>query len=169
MSITDDTTTFTVTPVDADATADEGPRTYTQEELDTRVRDALDLAREAHSRQEIELRSRIERAEQAHRDDISLIGESLQQEAANRSWCSEYDEVVQTINQRLTVELPTRERDYDVTVIARVTIRVQATDEDSARNAAAEIASNLESRVDGMGGVHTSSWESSHDYEVDEA
>lgn len=162
-------TTSSATPVDAVATPDEGPRTYTQEELDTRVRDALDLAREAHSRLADDLRTQVERAQEQHREDIATIGHELLVEASNRSWCGEYDEVVERVNRDLFVELPTRERDYDVTVIARVTIRVQATDEDSARIMAREIAGNAESRVDNTDGVHTSSWESSHDYEVDEA
>lgn len=51
-------------------------------------------------------------AEQAHENDIALIGERLQAEAEQRNWCSEYDDVVEGLNRSLTKPLPVRSRTY---------------------------------------------------------
>src|SRR4051812_32911416 len=51
-------------------------------------------------------------AEQRHRDDIALIGETLIEEANRRDWCGQYDHVIDGLNGSLSVQLPLRERDY---------------------------------------------------------
>lgn len=49
------------------------------------------------------------RAEQdAHRKDIASIGKILGQEAINRRWCGEYEQVVQKVNAETSLPLPPR-------------------------------------------------------------
>lgn len=143
------------------------PRTYTQAELD----EALSKARaEYHASGETRIaavRSLLEQARDRHREDIATIGARLQQEAKERGWCSDYDGAIESLNRDLHVELPRREREYTVTVTARVEITVSAVDEDAAREAARRIAETVESQVDSSDGVSTSHWDSSHDYDVD--
>lgn len=62
------------------------------------------------------LRARLREAEQRHHADIEAIGERLMREARNRNWCSEYDEIVESLNVSLSVELPVREREYEVAI-----------------------------------------------------
>ena len=77
-------------------------------------------------------------AHRAHERDIEIIGEVLMEEARSRSWCSEYDQIVDGLNGRLNISLPIREQDYDVTVTGYLrvpfsyTVIVTAQDEDSA-------------------------------------
>jgi hypothetical protein len=84
-------------------------------------------------------------AHRAHERDIEIIGEVLMEEARSRSWCSEYDQIVDGLNGRLNISLPIREQDYDVTVTGwmRVpfsyTVIVTAQDEDSACEYAQEM------------------------------
>lgn len=73
---------------------------------------------------------------------VEMIGEALIEEAQRRGWCSEYDDFVEKLNDRLPLgyELPTREREFEVTLTYRVEFRmkVNAVDEDSARDTAVE-------------------------------
>jgi hypothetical protein len=84
-------------------------------------------------------------ARRKHEQDIEIIGEVLIEESRRRSWCSEYDTIVNGLNQRLTVELPIREQDYDVTVTGYIrvpfsyNISVSAQDEESAVEIAQEM------------------------------
>lgn len=88
--------------------------------------------------EEDRLRARLREAEQRHHADIETIGERLIREARNRNWCSEYDEIVQSLNRSISVPLPERERDYEVVINGWVrvpfsyTVTVTASDEDSA-------------------------------------
>lgn len=144
------------------------PRTYTQAEVDAMLSQAR---ADYHNATEVrlgQLRADLDAAQEKHRADIATIGERLQREAKDRSWCSEYDRAIEELNRDLHVELPPREREYTVTVTARVDITVSAVDEDAAREAARQIAENVESRVDSSEGVSTSHWDSSDDYDVDE-
>lgn len=47
-----------------------------------------------------------------HLADIATIGRMLIEEAEERSWCGEYDDVIRRINRCLTVSLPRRNGDY---------------------------------------------------------
>lgn len=89
-----------------------------------------------------ELERELERAKQAHRDDIAAIGERLIAEARSHAWCSEYDDVINDLNDEISVELPPRNRDYTVrwtetyTVNVARSITVTEPDEGSARDTA---------------------------------
>lgn len=64
------------------------------------------------------------RRELASRDSaIRMIGEALREEAEERDWCSEYDEFVKKLNERLPngVELPTRQREFRVSFVVTAT------------------------------------------------
>lgn len=77
---------------------------------------------------------------EAHEQDIERIGRALIEQADSRDWCSEYDEIVKSLNRRLNVPLPTREKDYTVTFT--VTVSVTAVGRDEAREMANEMMSN---------------------------
>jgi hypothetical protein len=92
------------------------------------------------------LRVRLREVEERHRTDIATIGETLMREAERRNWCSEYDEIVDGINSRITVELPVRnsEEEFEVTVsgYVRVPFSYSMTVTASDSGDAHEIASN---------------------------
>lgn len=71
----------------------------------------------------------LEDARRNHKQDIRIIGERLIEVANDRDLCSDYDDVVDDVNERLYVKLPVRERDFAVSV----TIIVKVRDEDEAR------------------------------------
>ena len=75
---------------------------------------------------EARLRRELADARNKHIKDIEIIGEALLREAERRNWCSEYDEVVDNINARLSVPLPERnqERSYTVTWTETYTVTV---------------------------------------------
>jgi hypothetical protein len=57
--------------------------------------------------------------------DMSLASEVLIEESRRRNWCSEYDDIVDTINSRMNVlAFDVREHDYNVVIDAEVTIDV---------------------------------------------
>lgn len=58
-------------------------------------------------------------------DSINIIGASLMEEAERRGWCAEYDDFVESINSQLPYhDLPTREREYEVTWTEYVTVAI---------------------------------------------
>lgn len=67
-------------------------------------------------------------------EDIKLIGERLIKEANDRGFCSEFDDVIDDLNSKLRVELPTRRKEYVVTQVVKVTrsITVYANNEEEA-------------------------------------
>jgi hypothetical protein len=77
-----------------------------------------------------------DQAREQHQQDIDTIGGLLLSEAEDRSWCSEFDAFVEGANRRLHRELKPRRRDYlvEVRVTTVVTVRVEAKDEDGARD-----------------------------------
>lgn len=91
---------------------------------------------------------RLEEARELHRGDIETIGERLISEANDRSWCGQYDEIVDELNRDLSVELPTREKEYTVSVDIRVEVRVSATGELEAHNMALSAAGGIEHVID---------------------
>lgn len=111
---------------------------------------------------------RLDRAIADHRADIARIGASLLAEAEDRNWCGEYDDIVDELNRNLTVELPTRSKEYTVTVRLNVEITVDAQSEEGARSAANDIARRLERDLDSNENI-VSSWESDDEYDVEES
>lgn len=88
-----------------------------------------------------DLETRLRQAHANHELDIERIGERLMEEAENREWCSVYDEVINDLNRRLNVELPTREREFTVEVDVSGTVRVTVTT--STENDAIELAREM--------------------------
>lgn len=58
---------------------------------------------------------------------IDLIGSALLEEAENRGWCSEYDDFVDGLNDRLgsRFQLPVRRMDRTITLTYSVTIEIE--------------------------------------------
>ncbi len=73
-------------------------------------------------------------------EDMSIISERLIMEAESRGWCSEFDEIIEEVNNKLQGPFPldTREKDIEVevtvrgTVWATTTVTVRAANEDKA-------------------------------------
>ena len=64
--------------------------------------------------------------------DAALIGSDLLDEAESRDWCGDYDNWVDDLNSRLSViKLPTREKDFDVTLTYTVNVYTTVTARDS--------------------------------------
>jgi hypothetical protein len=64
----------------------------------------------------IKARAAVEAAKQSHAADVAVITSWLQNEAQERDWCDEYDDCVEAVNHKLTIKLPSRKRDYTVTM-----------------------------------------------------
>lgn len=61
---------------------------------------------------------RTQEANEAHRQhvsDMATVSRHLIDEAQSRGWCSDYDRIIDTINQDLNVELDQRHVEYEVT------------------------------------------------------
>lgn len=95
-----------------------------------------------------QLMSHLRSSRERHQRDITLIGTALMEEAERRDWCGEYDEVVEDLNHKLSVELPTRTREYTVTYTLTVTVGVTAQNEDQAVEEARGTMDSIESRID---------------------
>ena len=109
-------------------------------------------------------------------DSIRIIGEALLEEAAFRDWCAEFDEKIDEVNQQLPVyELPTRRRDFEVTVritgtmTLTHTFTVEAANLEEAQSIASDCVGN-----DDLGGSGAESvlsenarWETWDDVDVD--
>ena len=67
---------------------------------------------------------------------IAMIGERLIQESNDRSWCSEFDELIDSANSNLPgwLQLPTREREYEVSWTESYTVTVSRSTTDTARD-----------------------------------
>lgn len=98
----------------------------------------LELRVETAERLERQVRAELERAKATHKQDIERIGERLLEEAESRDWCGDYDEIIDGLNGRLTVRLPERTKRWValVDVTLRVRVEVDATNEDTADEAA---------------------------------
>jgi len=72
-----------------------------------------------------------------HERDILIVGDRLNQEAEDRDWCEDYDDIVDALNARLTVKLPLRDRTetYTVTIRATMTATLTYSHEVEASNA----------------------------------
>ena len=114
------------------------------------------------------VRERLGEAREQHASDIATIGNKLVIEADYRGWCAEFDTIVNELNSDLHVTLPTREREYTVTLEVTVVINVTATSEEDARSQAEDTARELERELDLMDGIGTTQWPTSYHYEVEE-
>lgn len=89
---------------------------------------------------------------------IYTIGDRLITESEKRNWCSEFDEIIDEVNAALPgwLELPTREREYNVTWTEEYSVTVRRHATITARNAeqAAEIAAD---------------WDEADEYEIRDA
>lgn len=67
---------------------------------------------------------------------LQIIGERLIQESNERSWCSEFDEIIDDVNSQLPgwLQLPVREREYEVTWTETYTVTVHRCINVTARN-----------------------------------
>lgn len=74
-------------------------------------------------------RSALARSQQKHRLDIELIGCRALKEANDNEWCELFDEVVADLNKKLTVQLPTRDVEWQVDVMVRMTISTRERDD----------------------------------------
>ncbi len=92
-------------------------------------------------------RTDVREAQSRHERDMAVISEVLMAEAESRSWCSQYDAVVEEINSRMSgwYPLETREREYVVTYT--VSIRVTASDADCAQEEAESDMRSASSRM----------------------
>lgn len=116
-----------------------------------------------------DLRARLADAEQAHHGDIAAVGARLLEEAEARNWCSEYDEVVDSLNAVLRVPLPLRVRAWEASFDLRISLRIeQARNEDDARAQAATLADRIERAVYEMDAVTASDVEDSEDFDLAE-
>ena len=163
-----------VVPQDDESAADRGDTHATS----LTVPDAQPLTQAWDPRRETErlrstiseLRRELADAHEVHRQDVTRIGEALLREAEQRHWCQDYDDVVEELNQRLTVALPGRARAWDVSFDVRVTIRVErARDEDQARERAGDIAEDIERALHQVNTVQSGQVEDCDDFEVCEA
>lgn len=76
-----------------------------------------------------------------HKRDIATIGERLMEEANDRGWCDIYDTVINELNDKLTIELPVREQEYEVSVSYTVELKttVMARNADEAKEDATSL------------------------------
>lgn len=92
------------------------------------------------------------------RNGMDIVGNRLIAESEQRNWCSEYDGIIDETNDLLPhwLQLPTREREYNVTWTEEYSVTVRRHATITARNAeqAAEIASD---------------WDEADSYEIGEA
>jgi hypothetical protein len=92
--------------------------------------------------------ARSNKSRESHERDIELIGAALITEAEDRDWCSAYDDFVEELNNKLSVELKTREHEYEVEIevtqkrTQRVTVTITARTESHARELIEDDPSN---------------------------
>jgi hypothetical protein len=98
--------------------------------LDTELRQELARETERADRAERELHA----LQETHRGDIALIGSVLMSEADDRDWCDDYDRVIERINDRVSVRLPERIKNYsiDIRVSYEFTVDVEAHNQEEA-------------------------------------
>jgi hypothetical protein len=151
-------------PADSDAVSASAPLEQARQEA-TRLGEEADGLR----RTVADLHARLAAAEQAHHADVAAIGARLLEEAEDRGWCAEFDEVVDSLNAVLRVELPLRVRAWAASFDLRVSVRIErARNEDDARAQAATIADQIERAVYGMVAVTESDVEDVDDFELDQ-
>ncbi|MBO3736665.1 hypothetical protein [Actinoplanes flavus] len=89
-----------------------------------------------------------------HQADIACIGERLRSEAGNRGWCHDFEDIVDALNEQLTVELTHRGWPYLVDTTLTVDLTVAASSDLPARKAAIVIIRQAEDQLRQLNGVH---------------
>ncbi|BEL12892.1 hypothetical protein Q0Z83_110830 [Actinoplanes sichuanensis] len=89
-----------------------------------------------------------------HEADIARIGERLRAEADSRRWCHEFEEVVDALNEQLTVELTHRGWPFLVDTTLTVNLEVAARGDLAAREAALVTLRQAEDQLRQVKGVH---------------
>jgi hypothetical protein len=84
-------------------------------------------------------RNRKGQTRDRHVRDIALIGERMMDEARRRGWCVEYDQIVASLNEHLSIELPERPRRFTLTIA----VEVNASSEDEARDMGRELINGM--------------------------
>lgn len=137
-------------------TTSSGTKYYTQEEMD------------AKENAFILLNKIIEEFKQ----DASIISTRLCEEAEERSWCSEYNDWIDSINEHLTrIQLHGIAREYNIDVVVTrtqsqtITVSITADDASDAKD---EFESNYDSYIEDNTAVND--WETIDlDYEIESA
>ena len=85
-----------------------------------------------------------------HIEDINTIGDRLIFEADQRGWCEDYDKMVDDLNTKLHLDLPLRNRDYEVAVsfTVHMNVTVQAQGPEDAQSMANDMIEYELSRLD---------------------
>lgn len=89
-----------------------------------------------------------------HQEDIARIGDRLRAEAGSRDWCHDFEDIVDRLNEHLTVELTHRGSPYLVDTTLTVDITVAARGDLPAREAAMVIIRQAEDQLRQLTGVH---------------
>lgn len=108
---------------------------------------ALESELETARAASVENWNRFTSSQDKHARDIRIIGAELLEQAEEHNWCSQFDDVVDTLNRTLHIELPTRIREFTVEVRLRLTIEARDSD------AAYRIASEAADRIDEENGI----------------
>lgn len=73
------------------------------------------------------LRKLLSESKANHQKDIETIGNALIEEAEQRDFCSDYDNFIDELNEKLTIDLPVRKKTFQVTVEITRTISTSVT------------------------------------------
>lgn len=91
---------------------------------------------------------------QLHHADIARIGDRLRAEAGRRGWCHDFEELVDELNEQLTVELTHRGWPYLVDTTLTADLTVDARDDLAAREAAIVTIRQAEDQLRQLAGVY---------------
>jgi hypothetical protein len=89
-----------------------------------------------------------------HQADIVRIGDRLRAEAGSRGWCHDFEDLVDELNEELTVELAHRGWPYLVDTTLTADLTVDARDDLAAREAAIVTIRQAEDQLRQLTGVH---------------
>lgn len=73
------------------------------------------------------LRKLLSESKANHQKDIETIGNALIEEAEQRDFCSDYDNFIDELNEKLTIDLPVRKKTFQVTIEITRTISTSVT------------------------------------------
>lgn len=96
------------------------------------------------------LSAQLTEALRKHAEDMETIGEALIEEAEARGWCSEYDDVISNLNDKLNGELPLRYQERMLVFTVRVPVRIRPGDEDEAVDDARQKLEAVDGNLDYM-------------------
>ncbi|WP_436528300.1 hypothetical protein [Actinoplanes sp. HUAS TT8] len=89
-----------------------------------------------------------------HQADIARVGERLRSEAGIRGWGDEFEDVIDALNQQLTVDIIHRGRPFLVDTTLTVDLTVDARGAAAAREAATATLRLAEGQLRQLAGVH---------------